>query len=74
MSPTEARFRIWLADFIFPQGKVERIAAEKKRAAQLEEARLLFHRAWTGAHDSPDYNKQHWRELDRALSELGLEW
>lgn len=73
MSPSEARFRTWLADLIYPAGKRERIAAEEKRAAQLEEARLLLHRAWTGAHDSPDYNKQHWRELNRALSELGFE-
>jgi hypothetical protein len=72
LSPTEARFRTWLADLIFPQGKLEPIAAGKKRAAQLEEARHLFHRAWSRARDSPDYNKQHWRELDRALSELGF--
>jgi len=73
MSPSEATFGTWLADLIFPKRKLERIAAEKKRAAQLEEARILFHRAWTAAHDSPDYKKQHWLELNGALSELGFD-
>ena len=39
LEPTEARFRTCLADLIFPRGKLEPIAAGKKRAAQLEEAR-----------------------------------
>ncbi len=33
----------------------------------------LFHQAWGEAHDSPDYQKETWRQLRQALFEIGVE-
>lgn len=29
--------------------------------------RLLFHRLWTQARDSPDYEKEPWKEMEKLL-------
>lgn len=73
MTPAEARIRRWFAEHICPRLERERIAAEELRLANMEAARLLLHRVWTEAHDSPDYVKKHWGEFITALWELGLE-
>jgi hypothetical protein len=74
MGPTEARFRRWMADHICPELKRERIAVEEWRLANVEAARLLFHHVWSEAHNSPDYQKQHWKDFSQSLERLGLEF
>jgi len=44
-----------------------------KSEAASPELRELFHRAWSNAHDSPDYDKEAWKELRRALQRAGVE-
>lgn len=39
----------------------------------LDRVKTLFHRAWGDAHDSPDYNKEVWRQLRHALFAVGVD-
>lgn len=45
---------------------------EKDYKTNLETAAKLFHTVWGEAHDSPDYNKQNWIELQNTLFKLGI--
>lgn len=36
-------------------------------ASRVVEMRMLFHRLWTMARDSPDYEKEPWKEMEKLL-------
>ena len=48
------------------RAELDELIANKKAAAK------LFHQVWGEAHDSPDYNKKNWIELQTLLKKLDI--